>query len=56
MNTFNDLFKIILEGDKEASRKASRGVRKFLYSSKNNRDDYGEIKELLIVQMKYTEV
>ena len=34
--TFTELFKTILTADEEASRKAAREVRKFLYSSQSN--------------------
>lgn len=47
MQTFTDLFKIILEGDTESSRNASRSVRKFLYSSKSGREGFNEIKKII---------
>jgi len=47
MQTFTDLFKIILEGDIKSSRNAARGVRKFLYSAKSGKDEYIEIKEIV---------
>src|SRR3989338_1611861 len=47
MQTFNDLFKIILEGDVDSSRKAARDVRKLIYSAKNGRDGYDEIKKIV---------
>lgn len=47
MQTLNDLFKIILEGNKESSRNAARNVRKFLYSLKFSKDGYGDIKRIV---------
>lgn len=44
---FNTLFKIILEGDMDSSRKAARDVRKFLYSAKSWREGYDEIKTII---------
>ncbi|OGY30749.1 MAG: hypothetical protein A2805_01810 [Candidatus Andersenbacteria bacterium RIFCSPHIGHO2_01_FULL_46_36] len=46
MQTFPSLFKIILEGDKESSRNAARGVRKLLYSSKGGKEKYDEIQKV----------
>lgn len=48
MNTIKKCFKIILTGDKEASRIAAREVRKLVYSSSAaNRDKYEDIKNLI---------
>ncbi|KKT82230.1 MAG: hypothetical protein A2V96_01415 [Candidatus Yonathbacteria bacterium RBG_16_43_6] len=47
MQSFNDLFRIILEGDQQSSRKAARGVRKLLYSSKSEKEQYIEIKKIV---------
>ncbi len=47
MQLFTDLFRIILEGDKESSRNAARGVRKLLYSAKSGKDDFNEIKKII---------
>ena len=41
MITFPELFRAILTADKDESRQAARGVRKFLYSSNGkSKDDY----------------
>src|SRR3989344_5644935 len=45
MKTIPELFKIILTGDKEASRLASREVRKAVYSS--NGGKYEDIKAII---------
>lgn len=47
MQSFNDLFKIILEGDRQSSREAARSVRKLLYSSRNEKEDFTEIKKII---------
>lgn len=47
MQSFNDLFKIILEGDGQSSREAARSVRKLLYSSKSGKEGYVEIKKII---------
>jgi len=47
MQTFTDLFKIILEGDRESSRCASRDVRKLLYSSSSGKTEFNEIKKII---------
>ena len=47
MQSFTDLFKTILEGDKESSRRAARAVRKFLYSSNSDKEKYSEIKKIV---------
>ncbi len=47
MKTFLELFNIILSGDKDASRRAAREVRKFLYSSRGEKDKYKDIKNLV---------
>lgn len=47
MQSFNDLFKIILEGDGQSSREAARSVRKLLYSSKSGKEGYAEIKKII---------
>lgn len=44
--TFTDLFDVIVNGDKEESRKAARGVKKLLHSSKS-REKYNEIKSII---------
>ncbi|RJQ32775.1 hypothetical protein C4572_00570 [Candidatus Parcubacteria bacterium] len=46
--TFNELFKIILTGDKDQSREAARRVRKFLYSSQSDgKNEYKQIKNII---------
>jgi hypothetical protein len=47
MGAIKESFKIILSGDKEKSRLASRQIRKILYSSKG--DKYLYIEILLMV-------
>lgn len=47
MQSFNDLFKIILEGDRQSSREAARSVRRFLYSSKSEKEDFIEMKKII---------
>lgn len=47
MNTLKGCFKIILIGDKEASRMAAREVRKLVYSSRSGRDKYKDIKDII---------
>jgi hypothetical protein len=47
MQTLNDLFKIILEGDKESSRNSARNVSKSLHSSNFGRDKYEDIKRII---------
>jgi hypothetical protein len=47
MHSFKELFQIILKGDKEASRKAARGIRKFLYSSKSSKDDFNGVNRII---------
>ena len=44
--TFTELFKVILTGDKEDSRKVAREVRKLLYSSHNG-GKYDDIKKII---------
>ncbi|MBI5413637.1 hypothetical protein HZA42_04790 [Candidatus Peregrinibacteria bacterium] len=44
--TFTELFDVILNGDKEESRKAARGVGKLLHDSKNS-GQYHEIKSII---------
>ena len=44
--TFTELFKVILTGDKDDSRKAAREVRKLLYSSHNG-GKYDDIKKII---------
>jgi len=44
--TFTELFKVILTGDKDDSRKAAREVRKLLYSSHNG-EKYDDIKKII---------
>jgi len=44
--TFTELFSVILNGDKEESRKAARGVRKLLHGSKS-RERFNEIKSII---------
>ena len=44
--TFIELFDVILNGDREESRKAARGVRKLLHDSKS-RGQYHEIKSII---------
>jgi len=45
MKTFNQYFKIILTGNKDDSRKAAKGVRKFLYGSHSGQ--YKEIASII---------
>lgn len=45
--SIKELFKVILEGDKEESRKAARNVRKVLYRSDNDRGKYKDIKSVI---------
>jgi len=47
MNTITQCFKIILNGNKEASRKAARQVRKLLYSGVSDKAKFKEIKRLV---------
>ncbi|MFZ2303418.1 MAG: hypothetical protein WAV98_01340 [Minisyncoccia bacterium] len=47
MQSFNALFKIILEGDRQSSREAARSVRKFLYSSKSGKEEFIEMKKII---------
>lgn len=47
IKTFTDCFKIILTGDREASRKAARGARKLLYSSRGDSGRYQDIKNII---------
>ncbi len=57
MDSIKNLFKIILEGDKNGSRSASRGVRKFLYSSRGDNQKYKDIvNELSKVQENYEKI
>ncbi|MDP4007637.1 MAG: hypothetical protein Q8P68_00415 [Candidatus Peregrinibacteria bacterium] len=44
--TFTELFDVILNGDKEESRKAARGVRKLLHDSKSG-GQYHEIQSII---------
>jgi|SRR3989344_5018695 len=47
MQTFTDLFKIILEGNRESSRNAARDVRKLLYRATNGREKYNGMKKII---------
>lgn len=47
MNTLKECFDTILRGNKSDSRLAARKVRKLLYGSQNNRDEYEDIKNLI---------
>ncbi len=47
MQSFNDLFKIILKGDRQSSREAARSVRKLLYSPKSGKEEFVEIKKII---------
>lgn len=47
MKTFTELFQTILTADREESRKAARGVRKFLYSSSREGDKYKIIASII---------
>lgn len=47
MQTLNDLFKMILDGDKESSQNAARNVRRYLYSSKFGKDKHEDIKRII---------
>lgn len=47
MQSFIDLFKIILAGDMNSSRKAARDIRKLLYGSNSDKEKYNEIKEIV---------
>jgi len=45
--TFKSCFSNILNADKENSRLAARKVRKILYSSRDSRDRFSEIKDII---------
>jgi len=47
MTTFIKIFDTILTADKDASRKAAREVRKFLYRTHSDRNDYDDIKNII---------
>lgn len=47
METFIECFKIVLTGDKEASRLAARRVRKILYSAHFSKNEYADIKKII---------
>ena len=47
MKTFAELFNIILTGNKDESRKASRDVRKLLYSSHYDKDSFRDMKSII---------
>lgn len=56
INTFTELFEIILNEDRENSRKAAREVRKLLYSSRSD-SKFNEIGNILEgVQKKYKNI
>lgn len=57
MTTFVEIFGTILTADKDASRKAAREVRKFLYRSHSDRNDYDDIKNIIdSAPSKYAEI
>lgn len=47
MNTIKECFNEILRGDKNDSRLAARRVGKLLHSSRNNKDKYSDIRNLI---------
>ena len=57
MTTFIKIFDTILTADKDTSRKAAREVRKFLYRSHSDRNDYDDIKNIIdSAPGEYTEI
>jgi hypothetical protein len=57
MTTFIKIFDTILTADKDASRKAAREVRKFLYRSHSDRNDYDDMKNIIdSAPGKYAEI
>jgi len=50
MGAIKESFKIILSGDKEKSRLASRQIRKILYSSKGDKYLYKQINPAVLPQ------
>ena len=57
MTTFVSLFDTILTADKAASREAAREVRKLLYSSRNGKNEYDDIKNIInSAPNKYLEI
>lgn len=47
MKSLIECFKIVMTGNREASRKAAREVRRLVYSSGNGRDKYQDIKNII---------
>lgn len=47
MKTLKECFKVVLTGDREASRKAAREVRKLVYSSQSGKDKHEDIKNII---------
>lgn len=57
MSSFKEIFARILTAEKEESRQAAREVRKYLYSSHDEREKYNEIKNLIEnAPAKYAEI